>query len=262
MGSCFDVGCSAGGRFDTTFLHTRGALTLQCHTAPHPALLHHLILPLYRCEAVAQHWVNDCPTQGDPAYDRKRVRPPVGIPMTRLMRSEEGGLVLPGGQTGTLMANEDAFARDVLEVMGLGAQQQPAAAQQQQQAQQEQPLLLLDSKPAAEGAAAAVKQEPGMAAAAPAHAAAPAAAALAAAAPTAAPLLAGEAELAGAAPGTTMPAAGFFAMVMQTALMPRGPPDFLRTTFDRQEPLPRAGGCLWLGVGELVCLQLAPWGRI
>jgi hypothetical protein len=67
-----------------------------------------------RCEAVGVHWVQECPTQGDSAFDKRRIRPPVGIPMTRLARSDEGGLVLPNGMTGTLLANEDAFAREIL----------------------------------------------------------------------------------------------------------------------------------------------------
>ena len=71
-----------------------------------------------RCEVYGAHWLQDCPTHGDPTYDRKRVRPPVGIPMTRLARSSEGGLVLPDGNTGTLVANEDAFAKEIL---GIGA---------------------------------------------------------------------------------------------------------------------------------------------
>lgn len=206
-----------------------------------------------RCEAVGQHWVQECPTQGDPAYDKKRVRPPVGIPMTRLARSEEGGLVLPGGQTGTLIANEDAFAREILG-LPTGA---PTAAQQAQQQQAgaaaavaaagagapedaKAPLLLLDSKPAAEAAAAAIKAEPGTAAAAaiPAAGLAPNAPPVGAQ-PVVQPLLAGEAELTGAAPFSSMPGASFFSMFMQSALLPRGPPDFLRSAFDRAEPMSR-----------------------
>ena len=45
--------------------------------------------------------------------------------MTRLARSEEGGLILPNGQTGRLVANEDAFAREIL---GLPTAAPPAAA--------------------------------------------------------------------------------------------------------------------------------------
>ena len=97
-----------------------------------------------RCEAYGAHWIQDCPTHGDPTYDRKRVRPPVGIPMTRLARSMEGGLVLPDGNTGTLVANEEAFAKEVL---GIGAMNQPARVaeetlalegpEQQQQAEED-----------------------------------------------------------------------------------------------------------------------------
>ena len=75
---------------------------------------------------MGQHWVQDCPTQGDPNFDRKRIRPPVGIPMTRLAKSQEGGLMLPDGQTGTLVANEDAFAREIL---GLPTAAAPGAAE-------------------------------------------------------------------------------------------------------------------------------------
>ena len=204
------------------------------------------------------HWVQECPTQGDPAFDKKRVRPPVGIPMTRLARSEEGGLVLPGGQMGTLVANEDAFAREIL---GLPTAAQPPAQQAapDQQVQPaggaaQPPLLLLDSKPAAEAQAAAaaaaapaVKEEPGAAAAAAAPAPIPAAAA-----PAVLPVLAGEAELAGAPLAGGMPGASFFSLVMHSALLPRGPPDFLRAAFDRDEPLPRAGARARWG-GAVAC---------
>lgn len=79
-----------------------------------------------RCEAFGAHWIQDCPTHGDPTYDKKRVRPPVGIPMTRLARSTEGGLVLPDGNTGTLIANEDAFAREVLGIGSVDVMRQPS----------------------------------------------------------------------------------------------------------------------------------------
>ena len=94
---------------------------------------------------MGQHWVQDCPTQGDPNYDRKRVRPPVGIPMTRLARSDEGGLVLPNGQTGTLIANEDAFAREILGLPTMPAPPPAAAPEQQRHAAITPPPLLLDA---------------------------------------------------------------------------------------------------------------------
>ncbi|KAK2079615.1 hypothetical protein QBZ16_002010 [Prototheca wickerhamii] len=79
------------------------------------------------CEAVGAHWLQDCPTQGDPAYDRKRVRPPIGIPLTRLGQAEEGGLVLPDGTTGTLVPNEDAFAQEILGLPTLPERPAPLA---------------------------------------------------------------------------------------------------------------------------------------
>jgi E3 ubiquitin-protein ligase RBBP6 len=171
--------------------------------------------------------------------------------MTRLARSEEGGLVLPGGQTGTLIANEDAFAREILGLPTAAPQQHQGTAeaadgpQQQQRGPSEDskpPLLMLDSKPAAEagpGAAAPlVKAEPG---AGPASL--PTAMLGAEARAVAPPLLAGEAELSASAPFGVLPGAGFFSLFMQSALMPRGPPHFLRLAFDREEPLSRAGGC-------------------
>lgn len=229
---------------------------LQRPTSFHPPAPPPLLTRPCRCEAVGAHWVQECPTQGDPNFDKKRVRPPVGIPMTRLARSEEGGLVLPGGQMGTLIANEDAFAREVLGLPTAapppGQQQQAggvaAAAAQQQQGVSEAkpPVLLLDSKPAAETeAAAAVKQEPGTATA---GAPAPAAPAIVApAVPATLPVLAGEAELGGMPLAGAMPGASFFSFIMHSALLPRGPPDFLRAAFDRQEPLPRAGERGWEG---------------
>jgi E3 ubiquitin-protein ligase RBBP6 len=74
-----------------------------------------------RCEEIGAHWLNDCPTQGNPEFDKRKIRPPVGIPMTRLARSQEGGLVLPDGGTGTLLANEDAFAREIMGMGGMGS---------------------------------------------------------------------------------------------------------------------------------------------
>lgn len=82
----------------------------------------------------------------------------MGIPMTRLAKSEEGGLILPDGQTGRLVANEDAFAREILGLPtavvpgeAAGAAAAPAAeasgpAAPEQPAEAGQPLLL-DNKP-------------------------------------------------------------------------------------------------------------------
>jgi E3 ubiquitin-protein ligase RBBP6 len=168
-----------------------------------------------RCDAVGAHWVSDCPTQGDAAYDRKRVRPPVGIPMTRLAHSAEGGLVLPGGLTGTLVANEDSFAREMAGLTGGGGEAAAApyaggvsaaaaAARAARAAEAAPPRLALDDKPAVEVAAAPASP---------------------AAAPAAAP---------------ARPAGCGLGPYARAALLPRGPPDFVARCYDRAEPLGRA----------------------
>lgn len=228
---------------------------------------------------MGQHWVSDCPTQGDPNFDRRRVRPPVGIPMTRLARSQEGGLVLPDGMTGTLIANEDAFAREILGLptaapapaaaapaasaaeptaptaraaaaaaapaqpevkqeaqAALPAPDQlrqpsPAPGQQAPQEAAKPPLLLLDNKPAVKGgefAPVAPQAAVPMPVLARPHSV------------PVLPQLAGEQELSGAAPKP--PPANMFNVWLQGGLLPRGPPDFLRRAFDRDDPLPRSGG--------------------
>jgi E3 ubiquitin-protein ligase RBBP6 len=71
--------------------------------------------PSYRCHRCEQggHYISDCPTNGDPTFDVKRVRIPVGIPMTRLARDTEGGLMLPNGETGALLPNTAAFMKEM-----------------------------------------------------------------------------------------------------------------------------------------------------
>lgn len=83
--------------------------------------------PDYLCKRCGQrgHWISACPTNGDPAYDRKVI--PMGIPMTRLGRAEGGKLLLPNGEVGSLMPNEDAFAREMA-ASGLLQRGAPTAA--------------------------------------------------------------------------------------------------------------------------------------
>jgi hypothetical protein len=194
-----------------------------------------------RCEAVGAHWLQDCPTHGDPTYDRKRVRPPVGIPMTRLARSNEGGLVLPDGQMGTLVANEDAFAREVL---GLGLIPNQAGAQQEQgqavsplnsQSQKEETLALEYPNPESASHTAPTAAPTAAAGAAPTFQP------LLKASSMSIPKLAGEAFLRndGLFHKDT-PDASFFDFYIKAAFLPRGPPEFLRKAYGGQEPLPRS----------------------
>ena len=177
-----------------------------------------------RCEAYGAHWIQDCPTHGDPTYDRKRVRPPVGIPMTRLARSMEGGLVLPDGNTGTLVANEEAFAKEVL---GIGAMQPAAVA--------EESLALEGPKQQVEEDAGAVAEKP--ASAPVAFAGLP----FSISAMAEPPKLAGmslKLDLNGTTDSVQKKDDAFFDLLKNPEL-PKGPKNFLLKAYDRDSPLSR-----------------------
>eukprot|EP00850_Spirogloea_muscicola_P021552 SM000253S09041 [mRNA] locus=s253:145051:152434:- [translate_table: standard] len=53
-----------------------------------------------------------CPTNGDPAYDARRVKLPVGIPRTRLKADEEGTYILPDGSVATMQPDEQSFRKE------------------------------------------------------------------------------------------------------------------------------------------------------
>lgn len=95
----------------------------------------------FRCNQTG-HYINQCPTNGDPEFDQKRLRNPVGIPMSRLGVSSEGGLNLPGGQVGSLIPNEDVFQREMF-----GSAPAASAAPQQPTIAPPSSPLMLDSKP-------------------------------------------------------------------------------------------------------------------
>ena len=205
-----------------------------------------------RCGVAGQHWLQDCPTQGDPAYDRKRVRPPVGIPMTRLARSQEGGLVLPDGQTGTLVANEDAFAREIL---GLGllpgdqmTEEESHQAIEDGKAAQDEPVMALEYPSAIESGKTA--RYPSDLKTIPAETTQKASSVrshVATAPSINVPTLVGDEELHSydsddetPAEEAAMPGAGFFDMMLREALLPRGPTAFLERCFNGDQPLSRS----------------------
>ncbi|PIA31749.1 hypothetical protein AQUCO_04900203v1 [Aquilegia coerulea] len=66
----------------------------------------------HRCE-VPGHFIQHCPTNGDPNYDKKRVKNPTGIPRSMLEANPEGAYALPGGAVAMLKPNEAAFDREV-----------------------------------------------------------------------------------------------------------------------------------------------------
>ncbi|KAF2308073.1 hypothetical protein GH714_034897 [Hevea brasiliensis] len=66
-----------------------------------------------RCK-VRGHFIQDCPTNGDPNYDGKRLRPPTGIPKSMLMPNRGGSYVLSSGATAVLQPNYHALRRKFL----------------------------------------------------------------------------------------------------------------------------------------------------
>ncbi|CAE6214034.1 unnamed protein product [Arabidopsis arenosa] len=66
----------------------------------------------HRCN-VPGHFIQHCPTNGDPNYDVKRVKPPTGIPKSMLMATPDGSYSLPSGAVAVLKPNEDAFEKEM-----------------------------------------------------------------------------------------------------------------------------------------------------
>ncbi|CAN6923033.1 unnamed protein product, partial [Brassica oleracea] len=66
----------------------------------------------HRCN-VPGHFIQHCPTNGDPTYDVKRVKPPTGIPKSMLVATPDGSYSLPSGAVAVLKPNEDAFEKEM-----------------------------------------------------------------------------------------------------------------------------------------------------
>ncbi|XP_074567368.1 E3 ubiquitin ligase PARAQUAT TOLERANCE 3-like [Curcuma longa] len=66
----------------------------------------------HRCK-VPGHFIQHCPTNGDPNYDIKRMRPPTGIPKSMLMATPDGSYALPSGAVAVLKPNEAAFEKEI-----------------------------------------------------------------------------------------------------------------------------------------------------
>ena len=52
------------------------------------------------------HFIQHCPTNGDPNFDIKRVKQPTGIPRSMLMVNPQGSYALPNGSVAVLKPNE------------------------------------------------------------------------------------------------------------------------------------------------------------
>ncbi|ESQ39888.1 hypothetical protein EUTSA_v10000768mg [Eutrema salsugineum] len=66
----------------------------------------------HRCNKPG-HFIQHCPTNGDPNFDVKRVKPPTGIPKSMLMATPDGSYSLPSGAVAVLKPNEDAFEKEM-----------------------------------------------------------------------------------------------------------------------------------------------------
>lgn len=66
----------------------------------------------HRCK-VPGHFIQHCPTNGDPNYDVKKTKPPTGIPKSMLVPTTDGSYALPNGSVAYLKPNEAAFEREI-----------------------------------------------------------------------------------------------------------------------------------------------------
>ncbi|XP_021757813.1 E3 ubiquitin ligase PQT3-like isoform X2 [Chenopodium quinoa] len=66
----------------------------------------------HRCK-VPGHYIQHCPTNGDPNYDIKKARPATGIPKSMLVPTPDGSFVLPSGTAAALKPNEAAFDKEM-----------------------------------------------------------------------------------------------------------------------------------------------------
>eukprot|EP01130_Rhizamoeba_saxonica_P019304 TRINITY_DN9940_c0_g1_i1.p1 TRINITY_DN9940_c0_g1~~TRINITY_DN9940_c0_g1_i1.p1 ORF type:complete len:579 (-),score=140.92 TRINITY_DN9940_c0_g1_i1:69-1553(-) len=73
--------------------------------------------PTYVCHRCGKpgHYINHCPTNGDPNYDFHKVKKPTGIPksflkpITQDEAKKQGTLMMPGGGFAVMTPNEDVF---------------------------------------------------------------------------------------------------------------------------------------------------------
>ncbi|XXG77210.1 hypothetical protein AAC387_Pa08g1400 [Persea americana] len=65
-----------------------------------------------RCK-IAGHFIQHCPTNGDPDFDIKRLKPPKGIPKSMLMETLDGSYALPSGAVAILKPNEATFEKEI-----------------------------------------------------------------------------------------------------------------------------------------------------
>ncbi|GFS42266.1 DWNN domain, a CCHC-type zinc finger [Actinidia rufa] len=85
---------------------------LERKTPPQGYVCHRCKVP-GMCMFLACHFIQHCPTNGDPNYDVKRFKPPTGIPKSMLMANPDGSYALPTGAVAVLKPNEAAFEKEI-----------------------------------------------------------------------------------------------------------------------------------------------------
>ncbi|KAL1367747.1 hypothetical protein HN51_021866 [Arachis hypogaea] len=104
QGSDFGAGRGFGRGMGGRMAGVRG-FGLERKTPPQGYVCH-------RCK-VPGHFIQHCPTNGDPNYDIKRVKQPTGIPRSMLMVNPQGSYALPNGSVAVLKPNEAAFEKEI-----------------------------------------------------------------------------------------------------------------------------------------------------
>nr|XP_017223541.1 PREDICTED: uncharacterized protein LOC108200001 isoform X2 [Daucus carota subsp. sativus] len=66
----------------------------------------------HRCK-VPGHFIQHCPTNGDPTFDIRKVKPPTGIPKSMLVPTPDGSYALPSGAVAVLKPNEAVFEKEI-----------------------------------------------------------------------------------------------------------------------------------------------------
>ncbi|OVA18862.1 DWNN domain [Macleaya cordata] len=66
----------------------------------------------HRCQ-IPGHFIQHCPTNGDPNYDVKRLKRPTGIPKSMLTATQDGSYALPSGAVAVFKPNEAVFEKEI-----------------------------------------------------------------------------------------------------------------------------------------------------
>ncbi|URE38493.1 DWNN [Musa troglodytarum] len=59
------------------------------------------------------HFIQHCPTNGDPNFDIKKMKPATGIPRSMLLAAPDGSYSLPDGVAAVLKPNESVFEKEI-----------------------------------------------------------------------------------------------------------------------------------------------------